>query len=95
VIPIKRNAMGVGGRFKDKKIFIEGDLDYWFKEVANGELPMLPYLANAGNPHARVALEHDRYSQKDEPFYAAFMGTQFVIIAGKDFKITQDRLILL
>ena len=92
---IKKPAIGLNRRFKGKSLFIEGDLLSWYGRDAKGNPMNLVALAVAGNPYAVAALEKDRYSFRDETFYAAWMGMEFVIVSKKDFKIEEGKIILI
>lgn len=73
-----KNMIVVGGRFKGETFHNEGTI-----EEVIGPLN-LPMLATTGNWAARNAIEIDRYTVKDEPFYYGHIGGLGYIISGKD-----------
>lgn len=80
-----REAKIIGGRLKGQTAYIEGTID----EV-NGVPTDLPTLAAGGNWAALNALEVDKYTIKDAPFYYGHVGSLGYIIAEKDLQFEEN-----
>lgn len=75
------------GRFKDQSFEIEGTLQDVFGQKFGYGNPDLPYLALIkGNPAAMNALEIDKYTIDDGPFYYGKIGFLGYIIGERDLK---------
>lgn len=81
-----RKAIGKNGIFKDQELKIEGTLEEVFGRQPGYGKPDLPHLAYKNNPAAINALEREKYTADDKPFYYGKMGGLGYIISHKDFE---------